>query len=114
MVLAIAREFALINGHSAQEVSKYDWEQARREMLGQPEIHARTAAFESTPESEQWDLLPGLTLRKVLVPAGEDKDDRRNGNEQLIAADIAAAEYDQLLQAQQSRRARDMANPELF
>jgi len=31
-----ALELALINGRSVLEVSKFDWDQARREMTGEP------------------------------------------------------------------------------
>ena len=37
MVRERAVELAAINGHSTQEVSKSDWEQAKRELTGEPE-----------------------------------------------------------------------------
>ena len=36
MVRERAVELAVINGRSAQDVSKSDWEQAKRELTGEP------------------------------------------------------------------------------
>lgn len=47
MVRKRSVELALINGRSAQDVSKSDWEQAKRELTVEP----RTYAKESTPEN---------------------------------------------------------------
>ena len=60
-----ACELAIINGRSAQDVSKSDWEQAKRELTGQPDVDPQTAALEAAPESERWDPVPGATGHKV-------------------------------------------------
>jgi hypothetical protein len=100
MVLERAIELAVINGRAAQEVSKFDWKQARRELTGEPDTHSKQAVLASAPESERWDPVPGSTGRKVPVASGDDEDDEgRSDNERLVEEGIAGAEHDQRRQA---------------
>ena len=100
MVRERAIELAVINGRTAQEVSKSDREQAKRELTGDPGTDATEAALESAPEAERWDPVPGSTGHKVPVPLGEDEDDEgRSDNERLVGEGIAGAEQDQRHQA---------------
>ena len=55
MVRARAVELAAINGRSAQNVSKSDWEDAKSELTGQPESQLTEVLFESVTESERWE-----------------------------------------------------------
>jgi hypothetical protein len=100
MVRERATELALINGRSAQNVSAADWEQAKRELTGEPDMDPKEALLESAPESERWDPLPGSTGHIVPVASidGED-DDGRSMGEKLIAEGVQEAEQDQMLQA---------------
>jgi hypothetical protein len=100
MVRERAVELAVINGRSAQEVSKSDWEQAKRELTGEPDTDLKEAALESTPESERWDPVPGSEGRKVpTAPSADEDEEGRSDNERLIEEGIAGAEHDQLRQA---------------
>ncbi len=100
MVRERAVELAVISGRSALEVSKSDWEDAKRELTGGPELDPRESVLESAPESERWDPLPGSTGHKVPVEAGEDEDaEGRSDNERLVEAGIAEAEHDQMREA---------------
>ena len=100
MVRERAIELALINGRSAQDVSKSDWEQAKRELTGKSDTDPKEATLESAPESERWDPFPGSTGHKMPVAASEDEDDEgRSDNERLVEEGIAEAEHDQMLQA---------------
>ena len=47
MVRERAVELAIINGRSAQDVSKSDWEQAKRELTGKPDVDPKEAILES-------------------------------------------------------------------
>ena len=95
-----AVELAVINGRSAQDVSKSDWEQAKRELTLQPDVDSKTALLEAAPESERWDPLPGSTGDKAPTAASEDEDDEgRSDNEVLVEQGIAETEHDQMLQA---------------
>ena len=91
-----AVELAVINGRSAQEVSKSDWEQAKRELTGEPDTDPNETALESAPESERWDPVHGSTGHKVPVASGDDEDDEgRSDNERLVDEGLAGVEHDQ-------------------
>jgi hypothetical protein len=112
MVRERAVELAVINGRSAQNVSKSDWEQARRELTGEPDTDPKEAILESAPESERWDPVPGSTGHKVPVAASEDEDDEgRSDNERLVEEGIAGAEHDQMRQATRAAEKRDRREP---
>ncbi|MGA7213966.1 MAG: hypothetical protein WBX20_07160 [Terrimicrobiaceae bacterium] len=105
MVRARAVELALINGRTALEVSQSDWEQARRELTGEPDTDPKEAVLESAPESERWDPVHGSTGHKVPVASSEDEDDEgRSDSERLVEEGIAEAEHDQRLQAARTQR----------
>lgn len=104
MVRERAVELAVINGRSAQEVSKADWEQAKRELTGKPDTDPEEEILDSAPESERWDPVPGSTGQKVEVTAGEDEDEEGRGdNEKLVDEGMAGAEEDQMRQANLKR-----------
>jgi hypothetical protein len=104
MVRERAVELAAINGRSAQEVSKSDWEQARRELTGDSDMDANEAALESATESERWDPVPGSTGHKVPVAPSDDEDEEgRSDNERMVDEGIAGAEHDQQRQADLKR-----------
>jgi len=103
MVRERAVELAAINGRSMQETSRTDWEQAKRELTGEPDEDPKKAILEAAPESERWDPLPGSTGSKAPVAASEDEDDEgRSDNERLVEEGIAGAEHDQMLKASKS------------
>jgi hypothetical protein len=104
MVRQRAVELAIINGRSAREVSKSDWEQAKRELTGKPDEDPKEAALESAPESERWDPVPGSTGHKVPEAPSEDEDNEgRSDNERLVEEGIEGAEHDQMRQASRKR-----------
>jgi hypothetical protein len=105
MVQARAVELAAINGRSAQEVSKTDWEQAKRELMGQSDMDPRQMVLESAPESERWDPVHGSTGHKVAEASSEDADDDgRSDSARLVEEGVAEAEHDQMLQATRVQR----------
>jgi hypothetical protein len=100
MVRARAIELAVINGRSAQEVSKSDWDQAQRELTGEPDTDPKEAALEAAPESERWDPVPGSTGHQAREATSADEDEEgRSDNERLVEEGIAGAEHDQMRQA---------------
>ena len=95
-----AVELAIINGRAAADVSQTDWEQAKRELPGEPDQDPKTAALESAPESERWDPVPGSTGHKVPVaPSADEDEEGRSDNERLVEEGVEAAEHDQMRQA---------------
>jgi len=100
MVRERAVELAVINGRSAQEVSKSDREQAQRELTGEPDTDPKEVALESAPESERWDPVPGSTGHKAReAPSADEDEEGRSDNERLVEEGIADAEHDQMRQA---------------
>jgi hypothetical protein len=105
MVRDRAVELAAINGHPAQNVSKSDWEKAKRELKGEPDIDPNEAVLESAPESGRWDPLPGSAGHKAPEASSEDLDDEgQSDSARLVEEGIAEAEHDQMLQAAKSQR----------
>ena len=103
MVRARAVELAAINGRSAQNVSKSDWEDAKSELTGQPESQLTEVLFESVTESERWDPVPGSEGVKTPVNAGEDEDEEgRSDNQKLVEEGLAGAEHDQMIHARRN------------
>jgi hypothetical protein len=100
MVEARARELAAIAGRVPSQPSQVDYEQAKRELTGEPDTNAQEAALESMPESERWDPVPGSTERHAPDSLGEDEDNEgRSESAQLVEEGIKEAEHDQMLQA---------------
>jgi hypothetical protein len=99
-----AIELAVINGRTANETSQSDWEQAKRELTGEPDMDPKEAVLESAPESERWDPVPGSTGHKVpSAPSADEDDEGRSDNERLTDEGIEGAEQDQMHQASQKR-----------
>ena len=100
MVRERAIELAIINGRPVHEVSKSDWEQAKRELTGEPDADPKEALLESAPESERWDPAPGSTGHKAPVaPSADEDEEGRSDNERLVEEGIEGAEQDQMRQA---------------
>ena len=100
MVGERAVELAVINGRSAQNVSKADLEEAKRELTGEPDTDPKEAVLESAPESERWDPVPGSEGRKVpAAPSADEDGEGRSDYERLVEEGIAGAEHDQMRQA---------------
>jgi hypothetical protein len=102
MVRERAFELAAINGRSAHESAKSDWEQAKRELTGSSNMDSKEAVLELVPESERWDPVHGSTGHKVLAASSEDEDEEgRSDNERLVDEGAGEAEHDQRRQAAQ-------------
>lgn len=100
MVRERARELAVINGRADSEITSADYEQAQRELTGEPELDPNIAVLESTPESGRWDPVPGSTGHKILATSNEDEDEEgRSDQERLVEEGVAGAEHDQMLEA---------------
>jgi hypothetical protein len=98
-----AAELAVINGHSGQDISKSDWDQAKRELAGDSDLDPKQARLEAAPESERWDLVPSTV--GVQAPEStndeEDAEGRSNSTRQVLAG-VQQAEHEQMLQAAQT------------
>ena len=105
MVRERAVELAVIDGRSAQEVSKSDWEQAKRELTGESDQDPKEALLEAVPESERWTPLSGSNGHIVTVPSIDgDDDEGRSVGERLVDEGMLEAEHDQMLQAAKEQK----------
>ena len=108
MVRERAVELAVINGRDALDASKTDWEQAKRELTGEPDADPKDVELESAPESERWDPVYGSTGHKVPVISNDDEDDEgRSDSERLVEEGVQEAEHDQMIQAARAERHED-------
>jgi hypothetical protein len=108
MVEARARELAAIAGRVSSQPSQVDYEQAKRELTGEPDADVQEAVLESIPESERWDSVRGSTGRHTPESFGEDEDSEgRSESAQLVEEGIKEAEHDQMLQAARAAQKRD-------
>jgi hypothetical protein len=100
MVRNRAMELAIIDGSWLHHVSASDFEQAKQQLTGEPDMTAQETALESAPESERWDPVPGSTGHKLRGAPSDDEDgDGRSDNERLTEEGVAGAEHDQMIQA---------------
>jgi hypothetical protein len=100
MVRERAVELAVISGRSVQNVSKADWEQAKRELTGEPAADPIVTALEAVLESEQLTPVAGANGHKVAAaPSADEDEEGRSDSERLIEEGGAGAEHDQMLQA---------------
>lgn len=96
-VEARAREIALIDERDPEEFTDTDWDQARRELLGEvipptPEEDEKTIRME-----EEWEVTPDDHGHRVPRP-GVDENEETLG-EHLVADGVEEATHDQMLEA---------------
>jgi hypothetical protein len=92
-----AVELAVTHGGSAQDVSKADWEQAKKELSADPFAGRKESILESVPESERWNPVPGSAGHQAPESPSEDEDaEGRSQTEQLVDDGVEAAERDQM------------------
>jgi hypothetical protein len=108
MVLGRAEEQAIINGSWLHKASPSDFERARQQLTGEPDMEPQEATLESAPESGRWDPVPGSTGHKTPAPSNDDEDEEgRSDNERLVEEGVAGAEHDQMLQAARAAAGAD-------
>jgi len=95
-----AVELAATHVRSAHDVSKADWEQAKRDLMGEPDKDLKEMTRASASKSVRWDPLPNSIGYKVHVPSGDDEDDEgRSDVERLVEEGGKEAALDQMRQA---------------
>jgi hypothetical protein len=100
MVKARARELAVIAGRVPPQPSQMDYEQAKRELTGEPDMDIVEEVLESIPETKRWDPVPGSIGRHTPESFGEDEDSEgRSESAQLFEEGVSEAEHDQMLWA---------------
>ena len=105
MVRTRAVELAAIDGREAGQLTKSDWDQARRELTGKTSADLHAQIFDEAPEAERWDPVPGLTGHKVPVAPSEDEDeDGRSDAERLMEEGMSGAQHEQSLESAKAAR----------
>jgi hypothetical protein len=105
MIKERAMELAEINGHSARDVSKTEWEQAKRELTGEPDMAPKEAVLESAPESERWDPIRGSIGHMKEEAGSEDEDEEGHSDSaRLVEEGVKEADHQQMLQAARTQR----------
>jgi hypothetical protein len=96
MVMKRARQIAVINGRTENNVLNSDVDQAKRELQGEDEMNPPLTAAESIPEDKRWDPVAGSEgSRAPTVPAP----DEQTVAEKLYDEGVADAEHDQEIEA---------------
>jgi len=104
MVMKRAREIAVINGRSQNNVLDSDLDLAQRELEGEDEMNPPETAAERVPEDKRWDPVPGSEGQQApTVPAP----DEQTVAEKLYDEGVADAEHDQEIQATREQARRD-------
>ncbi len=105
MVFQRAVELSAINGGSYKSITKNDWDQAKRELTGEPDLDPIETILESAPESERWDPIYGSNGSMAPSSSSEDEDQEGHSDSaKLVEAGISEAAHDQMLQVTRSRQ----------
>jgi hypothetical protein len=100
-----AREIALIDERDPNEFTDADWNQARREILGEvlpppPEENEQTLKLE-----EEWEVTPDNRGRRVPRPGIEEDEETVGGH--LVTDGVEEASHDQMLEARREEREQE-------
>lgn len=90
-----AREIALIAERDPDNFTDGDWQQARRELLGEMERTAPEETEASAEVVEEWNVV--LASEGHRAPRGEEEGD--NLGQRLVSDGLEEAAHDQMLEA---------------
>jgi hypothetical protein len=89
-----AREIAMIAERDPDDFTDADWDQARRELLGNLDTNAPEETEENAEVVEEWNVVASSMGHRA--PRVEDEE---NVGEHLVADGVEEAVHDQMLQA---------------
>ena len=93
-----AREIALINEREPDDFTDADWDQARRELIGDVLPNLPEGAEGSAGIEGEWPPVAGDTGHRV-PRIGVDDDDGETLGEHLVEDGVEEATHDQMLEA---------------
>jgi hypothetical protein len=96
-VEARAREIALIDERDPEEFTDADWNQARRELLGEIDGRPPEEDDKNIKMEQEWEVTPDDHGRRVPRPGVSDNEE--TVGEHLVADGIEEASHDQMLEA---------------
>jgi hypothetical protein len=112
MVQARSRELALMAGRVPPHVTQADYKQAKRELMGEPDMNRQETILEAIPETNRSDPMPASTGHQVPESPSEDEDDEgRSETEQLVDEGAEEAERDRMFQAAHEIEKSDRREP---
>jgi hypothetical protein len=92
-----AREIALIDEREADEFTDTDWNQARRELLGENDTRPPEEDAKNIKLEEEWEVTPDNRGHRVPRPGIEE--DEETLGESLVSDGREEAARDQMLEA---------------
>jgi hypothetical protein len=104
MVWQRAREIALINGRSENNILEADLEQARRELTGRERLNPQATPAEEIPEERRWEEVPESTGQQAPTVAAPDE---QTFAEKLVEEGVEEAEHDQMVEATRASLKRE-------
>jgi len=92
-----AREIALIDERDPENYTDADWDQARRELLGETLPPPPEESEEAARMQEEWEVTPDNLGRRVNRQGVQG--DEESVGEQLVTDGVEEAIHDQMLEA---------------
>jgi hypothetical protein len=92
-----AREIALIDERDPNEFTDADWNQARREILGEVLPPPPEESEQAIKMEEEWEVTPDDHGRRVPRPGIEEDEETVGGH--LVTDGVEEASHDQMLEA---------------
>jgi hypothetical protein len=92
-----AQEIALIDERDPKNFTDADWDQARRELLGETVQPSLEESPEAARMQEEWEMTPDDRGHRVNRQGAEN--DEESVGEQLVSDGVEEATHDQMLQA---------------
>jgi hypothetical protein len=92
-----AREIALIDERDPNDFTDADWDQARRELLGETQPPPPEESEAAASRQEEWEVTPDDRGHRVNRQGASD--DEESVGEQLVTDGVEEAIHDQMLEA---------------
>ena len=92
-----AREIAMIDERDPNDFTDADWDQARRELLGESPPPPLEETEEAAKMQEEWEVTPDDRGHRVNRPGADDAEE--SVGEQLVTDGVEEAIHDQMLEA---------------
>ena len=100
-----AREIAMIDEREPNEYTDADWDQARRELLGEVTPPPPEESEQAARRQEEWEVTPDDRGHRVNRPGADD--DEESVGEQLVTDGVEEAIHDQMLEARREEREQE-------
>lgn len=104
MVVKRARELAVINGRSEDQMLQSDFDQAKRELTGRGGVVEEQESPRQRSHSELRETVRGTQGRQARTVAPHDE---QTDAQKLVEDGVADAEHDQMLEATRESIKRD-------